>query len=419
MRGRLLQQSPKTWVLADQAVVSGSSFVTNILIARALGITDYGKFSVILLAQLFMLSIQQAVSTGVLQVMVQRYDHKEQHFYIKGVFYAQCLFFLLLGLVCLSLFLLVPRLTTGYSGLFAPGLIGTILLLAQDFVRKTLLSLGKRSKAFVIDTLTNAIQLAVLGGLILTGNLSLVKTCWTIGLTFVPSVALGIVWVNPGRVSLPAVRNAFHIHRRQGGWMLMSALLQWFAGNLFVVAAGWWLGLAALGALRLAQYTFGLLNVVLQAIENYTLPTAASRSADTPAQFNRYLRQVLKKSLVLIGPLLLLVVLFARPLLAFTGGPAYSRYAYVMYGLAATYLLILAGIPVRIALRTKLLNRSYFTGYVLATLFSLLAGKWLILQWGLSGVLTGLFSSQLILLIYWLLVLKTKNVIAWRSSTLY
>jgi O-antigen/teichoic acid export membrane protein len=418
MNLRGLQQSPKTWVLADQAVVSGSSFVTNILIARALGITDYGKFSVILLVQLFMLSIQQAVSTGVLQVMVLRYDQQERKFYIKGVFYAQCLFFLLLSLVCVSVFLIAPTLATGYPGLFAPGLIVTIGLLAQDFLRKTLLTIGQESRAFCIDTLTNLIQLAVLGGLMVTGHLSLATVCWTIGLTFIPSVALGIAWVNPGRASFPAVRNAFHIHKGQGGWMLLSALLQWFAGNLFVLAAGWWLGLAALGALRLAQYTFGMLNVVLQAIENYTLPKA-SRAHDTPTHFNRYLQQVLKKSVILIGPLLLLVVLFAKPLLAFSGGAAYVRYAYVMYGLAATYLLVLAGIPVRIALRTKQLNRSYFTGYLLATLFSLFTAKWMIHQWGLSGVVAGLFLTQLILLAYWLRTLKTKNVIAWRSSTLY
>ena len=418
MSRTLLQQSAKTWVLADQAVVSGSSFLTNILIARALGITAYGKFCVILLVQLFMLSIQQAVSTGILQVMVLRFAPRERNFYIKGVFYAQCLFLLLLSLAVGLLLLISPALRSNYAGLFAPGLIGTILLLAQDFLRKTLLSLGQGSRAFSIDALTNCIQLLVLTGLMIAGHLSLANTCWTIGLTFLPSVALGIAWVKPGRASFPAVRNAFHIHKGQGGWMLLSALLQWFAGNLFVVAAGWWLGLAALGALRLAQYTFGMLNVILQAIENYTLPKASGSHA-TPARFNRYLQQVLKKSFVLIGPLLLLVVLFAKPLLAFTGGAAYTRYAYVMYGLAATYLLVLAGIPIRIALRTKQLNRSYFTGYVLATLFSLLTAKWLIQQWGLAGVLTGLFSTQLILLLYWLLILKTKKVIAWRSSTLY
>jgi O-antigen/teichoic acid export membrane protein len=418
MNLRRLPQSPKTWVLADQSVVSGSSFLTNILIARALGINEYGRFAVIILVQLFMLGIQQAVSTGILQVMVQRYDRKQRYFYINGVFYTQCLFLLLVCLVCISLYLAAPALTTGYSGLFLPGLAATLLLLTQDFLRKILLTLGQGGRAFVIDLVTNVIQLALLGGLFLTGGLSLTKACWIIGLTFIPSVVLGIAWVKPGLPGMSAIRNALQVHSGQGGWMFLSALLQWFAGNLFVVAAGWWLGLAALGALRLAQFTFGVLHIVLQAIENYTLPQA-SRSHDTPAQFNQYLQRVFRKSVLLIGPALLLVVLFAKPLLVFSGGPQYAGYAYVMYGLSATYLLILAGIPIRIALRTKLLNRSYFTGYALATIFSLIASKWMVVQWGLTGVLTGLFLTQLILMAYWLLILKTKNVIAWRSSTLY
>jgi O-antigen/teichoic acid export membrane protein len=414
----LLHQSPKTWVLADQIVVSGSSFVTNILIARALGITDYGRFSVILLIQFFMLSMQQAVSTGVLQVMVNRYEPQARAFYIKGVFYGQCLFFGLLSLVGLALFLIVPSWSIGYAGLFVPGLIGTILLLAQDFLRKTLLTLGHGSRAFFIDTLTNFIQLGILAIILVTGHLSLPKACWIIGLTFIPSVAVGIAWVRPGRASLKAVCYAFHVHKGQGGWMLLSAVLQWFAGNFFIVAAGWWLGLAALGALRLAQYAFGVLNVVLQAIENYTLPRA-SRAYINPAQLNPYLQQVFKKSILLIGPVLVLVVVFAKPLLAFCGGREYGAYGYVMYGLAATYLLVLIGIPVRIAMRTKMLNQSYFTGYFLAAIFSLLTAKWMILQWGLAGVLAGLFITQIIVLTYWLRILKNKNGIAWKSSTLY
>lgn len=405
-------------MLADQVVVSGSSFVTNILIARALGIIDYGRFSVILLIQFFMLSIQQAVSTGVLQVMVHRYDHQVRAFYIKGVFYGQCLLFLVLSLVCFSLYLIMPSIAIGYAGLFVPGLIATILFLAQDFLRKTLLSLGHGSRAFFIDALTNIIQLVILAVLLVRGSLSLPKVCWIIGLTFIPSVAVGITWVKPGRASLKAVRHAFDIHKVQGGWMLLSAVLQWFAGNFFIVAAGWWLGLAALGALRLAQYTFGVLNVVLQAIENYTLPRA-SRVYINPAQLHRYLQQVLKKSILLIGPILLLVVIFAKPLLMFSGGREYGAYAYVMYGLAATYLLVIIGIPIRIAMRTKMLNQSYFIGYFLATIFSLLTAKWMIQQWGLAGVLAGLFITQVIVLVYWLRILKNKNGIAWKSSTLY
>jgi O-antigen/teichoic acid export membrane protein len=56
-------------VFADQAIVSGSSFITNIIVARSLGVSNFGKFSVIILVQLFLLSLQQAMSSGVYQVM--------------------------------------------------------------------------------------------------------------------------------------------------------------------------------------------------------------------------------------------------------------------------------------------------------------------------------------------------------------
>jgi len=402
--------------LADQAVVSGSSFVTNIMIARALGVTGFGKFSVLILAQLFLLSIQQAISTGIAQVMIARFDKDERRQYIRGVFYAQGIFFS--GLLFFSVLaaILFPALLKGYSGIWIPAVIGTLLFLEQDFLRKTLLTLGHAFKAFSIDALTNLIQLGLLAVFILYGRLTLVNACYIIGLTFLPSVALGIWWVRPGWFCAKAVRLAFHVHKGQARWMLMSALLQWFAGNLFVVAAGWWLGLAALGALRLAQYIFGLLNVVLQAIENYALPQA-SRIQGTVSDFNRYLLNLGKKSMMLIGPVLILLIIFAKPLLEFSGGREYAGYAYVMYGLAGAYVLIVVGIPVRIALRVQLLNSHYFAGYVLAALFSLLTARWLILRWDLAGVLLGLFTTQLIVLIYWFIILKRKNGIAWKSST--
>jgi O-antigen/teichoic acid export membrane protein len=406
----------KVWVLADQAMVSGSSFVTNIMIARALGVTGFGKYSVLVLVQLFLLSIQQAISTGIAQVMIARFDEDERPRYIRGVFYSQGIFFCSLILLSVLAAILFPALLQGYFGIWIPAVIGTLLFLEQDFLRKILLTLGQTSRAFSIDALTNLLQLGLLAVFILYGRLTLVNACYIIGLTFLPSVALGIWWVRPGWFCAEAVRLAIRLHAGQARWMLMSALLQWFAGNLFVVAAGWWLGLAALGALRLAQYIFGLLNVVLQAIENYALPQAALMQGKM-VEFNRYLFNVGKKSTMLIGPVLILLVIFAKPLLEFSGGKEYAGYAYVMYGLAGTYVLIIAGIPVRIALRVRLLNNHYFAGYVLAALFSLLTARWLIMRWDLAGVLMGLFVTQLIVLTYWFIILKRKNPTLWKSST--
>ena len=63
-------------MLTDQVLVSGASFATNILLARSLGLSEYGKFSAIILLQMFILSMQQASITGIFQVMFPGFDQR-------------------------------------------------------------------------------------------------------------------------------------------------------------------------------------------------------------------------------------------------------------------------------------------------------------------------------------------------------
>jgi len=405
-------------VFADQAIVSGSSFITNILVARSLGVSNYGKFSVIILIQLFLLSLQQAVSSGVYQVMFGGLEEKFKKPYTNGLFHTQLfLYTSLIGLGCFVYFLF-PSSVIGYENIFMPAIAGTLLFLLQDFLRKVLLSKKEEWKALMIDAITNIVQIILLAVYAFTGKLSLPVACWIIALTFIPSIIAGIIWIKPGNVSFANMQLTFGIHKKQSHWMLMSALLQWFAGNFFVVAAGVWLGIAALGALRLAQYIFGLLNVLLQAIENYALPHA-SVLQKTPEQFNGFLKNVFRKTFLMVAPVLLLLSIFARQILQFSGGASYLEYSYVIHGLSLVYVLILTGLPIRIALRVRLLNQHYFIGYLLASAFSMLTAKWLIRDWHLTGVLTGLFITQLIVIIYWSAILTRKKILTWKLFTSY
>jgi O-antigen/teichoic acid export membrane protein len=52
-------------------------------------------------------------------------------------------------------------------------------------------------------------------------------------------------------------------------------MVQWFSSNFFTLVAGIYLGVNALGALRLVQSFFGVINVILQTVENYYLPKTA------------------------------------------------------------------------------------------------------------------------------------------------
>lgn len=134
-----------------------------------------------------------------------------------------------------------------------------------------------------------------------------VETAWIIiGITFIPSIIIGLLGIEFSKFSINALKYAWQLQKDKMGWMLSSNLLQWCTGYFFVIAAGWWLGAAALGALRLAQYLFGLLNVALQAMENYTLPKFAALKEKQ----SDYLATLKKQMLMLMLPLLVLLSLF-------------------------------------------------------------------------------------------------------------
>ncbi len=57
-RRLLLRYSYLNWALADQTMVSGVNFMTGILIARYLGVTEFGRFTLVWMAVLFVNSLQ-------------------------------------------------------------------------------------------------------------------------------------------------------------------------------------------------------------------------------------------------------------------------------------------------------------------------------------------------------------------------
>jgi hypothetical protein len=69
---------------------------------------------------------------------------------------------------------------------------------------------------------------------------------------------------------------------------------------------------------------------------------------------------------------------------------------------------------VRIAIRVMLLNKAFFIGYVTSTVFSMLAARPMVAWLGINGVVAGLLINQVLLIGYWLYVLKQKNFVLWK-----
>jgi O-antigen/teichoic acid export membrane protein len=234
------------------------------------------------------------------------------------------------------------------------------------------------------------------------------------GLTFIPSILLGYCWLPIRTVNRNYILITIRQHFVHGKWLLLTALLQWWAGNVFIVAAGFLLGVAAFGALRLAQNIFGILNVLLQAFENYVLPRSARLYKYSRGRLHVYLKNISVRSALFFVPVLLLMAIFARTIFRLAGGREYLQYYNILRWLSVLYLFIFLGYPVRIAIRVLLLNRAFFFGYLLSAVFGFLAARQFIGWWGVDGVITGLIGSQLLMICYWLFILQKKKLLLWR-----
>ena len=81
------------------------------------------------------------------------------------------------------------------------------------------------------------------------------------------------------------------------------------------MVSGIYIGLEALGAFRLVQSIFGVLNILLQTFENYVLPKASRLYALNKQHSKDYLKKITWQGGFLFAPVLLLLAIFSENML--------------------------------------------------------------------------------------------------------
>ena len=203
-------------------------------------------------------------------------------------------------------------------------------------------------------------------------------------------------------------------HITQGKWLFSVAVLQWCSSNFFVLISGVYLGIEALGALRLVQSFFGIINIVLQTVENYFLPKVAVLYNENVAKAKKYLLEITAYGALLFGLLLCVLFIFSRQIIVLAGGTKYESYAYVVKIIAVLYFFIFLSYPVRIAVRVMVLNKIFFIGYLISFVSSLLTFHFLLKYSGLYGAVAGLIINQILMILYWQNQLRKNQFILWK-----
>lgn len=394
------QHHEKALIFADQAVVSGSNFLIGILISQVFGLHDLGVYAFAWMMLMICSSLQQSFISI---PMVNEYAKKnevDQHTYVGQLFWVQVALSLVLGVAGMLAILFlahIPFFAVLQDMLWAlPSLICSYTL--YDFIRRLYFMRSHLQKALWIDLLINGAQVVFLLVNIQLRQFSLTETIWFFGFTYTIGLAWGFIGLLQVRhLSTALVRLAVH-HWKLTGWLLASSILQWFAGNFFIISAGSLMGAEAAGVVRIAQSIVGVLNVFFIALELYAPIRFAHlyRSGGRKALFT-YTRKTMLLGVAVCGAFVLFVALFSPSILSWLYGARYVSFSHVVTVFAAFYILVFIGYPLRFALRALENTRAMFMAYVFAIAFSLAFSNTMIHAWGIWGVLAGLAGTQLIM----------------------
>ena len=387
----------EAWALGDQAVVSGTNFLTNVMLARFMGLHEFGVFALAWMSVLFVNSLQSALIVAPMMSIGPKQEEKDQAPYFGAVFVQE----LVLVSLCFILVFTVVRFCTfrdwHIQQLAGPLAVSAFAYQLQDFIRRYFFAIRQSRHAFAEDALSYLPQLPILLVLHQSGHLNNSTALWAMAGTSLFGILAGCFWLGPIRLDRRWIRTIVQRHWKISRWLGASALLQWTSGNLFVIAAPIYYGAAAAGVLRASQNLMGVTHVWFQGLDN-VVPVETARHFRDGGMHSMlsYTRSILVKWGGVTFLFALMIGLAPGFWLRLVYGSALGQYGYVLRLYALLYVIIFLGGPLRAALQALEFTVPIFWSYLAMTSFAFVfavpMAKWL----GLNGTMLGLLGTQLI-----------------------
>lgn len=399
----LTRHHQANWALADQSVVSGSNFIIGILLARFLGPEAFGLFVVLQAVILYVNSFQGALIFQPMMSAVPQMPAEKRQPYLRGVFALQLM-------LTLSLALLTGIIAWGADAWFGfDGLSQSIVLsLVAALLSFQLLDWQRRHYfveenargTFLIDTIAYGGQTVLITAACLTDQLTVSSAFWIIAVTAFSGFAVGLLdqRLHPLYQQASAVLS--------DGWRAgRDYLIAWQfqllgAQGVLMIGAGA-VGTHAVGGIRATQNIVGPINILFQAMENLLPIAAATRYSQRGlAGLCRFLWRVTLLGSLALLPLLLLLGIFAKPLIQTLYGDDYLSYVALVYWQVAYVVIQFYQRQVFYFLRTvKATGVVLRSGFIMASL-SLLIAAISVHRWQESGLMLALVASTGVALLY-------------------
>jgi O-antigen/teichoic acid export membrane protein len=398
------------FVIGDQAIVSGSNFLTSIALARGLSLSDFGQYSLIWMSVLFGINIQLALITSPMMSVGPLQRRFSQATYLGSVGVQQLLFTTASSLLLAVLLLfLCHGIGVLPVPLMLPLIVANLAYQLQDFGRRTLFYLDRPFAAALNDGISYLGQLGLIALYFFRHHLTVAIALWVTGLTSLAALLVAVPLLPLPVLAGPVLRVVFRRNWKSARYLLGATVLQWTSGNLFILVAPVFLGAVAAGVMRACQTITNMTNVWLQGLEN-SLPSEASNKFRNSGKTG--LRQYVMRSSAILGGVTTLVVIAicAAPefWLRLIYGPHLRGYGYVLSAYALLSLGIVLTLPLRAGLRALEDTSPILWAYIATSVYSLISVPLFSKYLGLGGVAWGVVGTQLILIPLLLVALEKR-----------
>jgi O-antigen/teichoic acid export membrane protein len=388
--------------LADQGLISGTSFAVSVLLARLVGPEEYGAYVLGLSVLLFAASFHNALVIEPLSVFGPSSYRDRFRGYLGTVLR---LHVVLTG----ALALLIAGGAAVVWGVAGPGALAPALLGAAVATPLLLLFWTGRRAAYAVLrprlAFTGAVAFAavMLGGFALLYSAEALTGLRVLALTAAAGLVAAVPVLLAQRPALgPAAEGlrlgeVARVHWEYGRWVVATSIPFWLAGDAYQILVGAVLSIPDVAALRALQNLAVPMTQVMTAIGLLVLPWASAALHDQgPAAMHWGIVRVtllLAAAAVVYGALLWL---FGRPATVLLYKGRYAEHAHLLPLLAAGLPLAAVAQGFVVALQAMRAPDDVFKAYLAAGIFSVVGGLALTRALGLAGALAGYSLSFLV-----------------------
>jgi len=380
------------WTMADQAVVSGVNFLTGLVLARWLGIFEFGIFSIAWVVVLFVFSLQYAMVSAPMLSIVSKIEDGERPTYFGSVVLQHVLFTAVSGILV--------WLGVTASGYFFPGLdldpyalplmAATVAFQTRDFLRRVFYASDRHMAAFFLDVFGYGGQLAALLAMFAIGKLGIISALWTITAVSGLAVVGAAFWIGRLRFCRRDLVGVARRHWQFSRWLAASALLNLFVDHFLLVLSGAFIGPAAAGAMKAAQNLMGIAQLMFFALENI-VPVRAGWHFHNGGidALTEFMKRVAKWSVAMTALIVMLFATHPEFWLQLIFGDEFVGYGILVRLYGACFLLKSFGFAFIAALHALEDTRPIFVACCSAAALAFAVTYPLLVQFGVTGAAAG------------------------------